>query len=475
MPLHSDWLPAATPHDPAEDPPGSVDPLGTFVQAERLAEILLPGLTARMWRGRLLTITTLAAHVADRVVIRMNRDDVRLEARLAFERLLVSAIVRKAERDAEYADAPRNLPGRELAQAAFLAGEPLMRANFLKGQAVNGPFGVMARLARQLELIDDDGRPGRNATRLLSAWAEDEKLDGILEDSGARTGTKWLSEAVSRTVACIDGEHWPGPNYSIWDQLALNVRPDRIGRREKRLLLEILCASPMRSRMVELLKSKIRLFRDVWKGQNSRGEVERKILLEGVKPELTNDPLDQLIGVTISAVDAYEQTAGLLQQSFDTLVFALRMRQGRARPQEVLDDPRIRRHLRKTCVGFQKIIPAIDRAVEMLDRQLSVSKVQVVDPLRRVRADAYEAMASVEQLVDSVMRRHTRVQRVKRKAAWIETGSHWTLMPGEHRIDSHTLPVWQNAYLHPFKIPNAYSLLTDLGHVALDRGYAEVT
>jgi hypothetical protein len=97
MPLHSDWLPVATPHDPAEDPPGSIDPLGTFVQAERLAEILLPGFTARMWRGRLLTITTLAAHVADCVVIRINRDDVRLEARLAFERLLVSAIVRKAD------------------------------------------------------------------------------------------------------------------------------------------------------------------------------------------------------------------------------------------------------------------------------------------------------------------------------------------------------------------------------------------
>jgi hypothetical protein len=475
MPLHSDWLPVATPHDPAEDPPGSIDPLGTFVQAERLAEILLPGFTARMWRGRLLTITTLAAHVADCVVIRINRDDVRLEARLAFERLLVSAIVRKAERDTEYADAPRNLPGRELAQAAFLAGEPLTRANFLKGQAVNGPFGVMARLARQLELIDDEGRPGRNATRLLSAWAEDEKLDGILEDNGARTGARWLSEAVSRTVACVDGEHWPGPNYSIWDQLALNVRPDRIGRREKRFLLEVLRASPIRSRMVELLKNEIQLFRGVWKGQNSRGEVERKVLLEGVKPALTKDPLDQLIGVTISAADAYEQTAGLLQQSFDTLVFALRTRQGRARPQEVLDDPRIRRHLEKTCVGLQKIVPAIDRAVEMLDRQPSVSKVQVVDPLRKVRAEACEAMTSVEQLVDSVMRRHARVQQVKRKAAWIETGSHWTLMPGEHRVDSHILPVWQNAYLHPFKIPNAYSLLTDLGHVALDRGYAEVS
>jgi len=47
-----DCLPLATPYDPAEDPPGSIDPMGTVASAEQLADILLPGLTARMWRGR---------------------------------------------------------------------------------------------------------------------------------------------------------------------------------------------------------------------------------------------------------------------------------------------------------------------------------------------------------------------------------------------------------------------------------------
>ena len=121
-----------------------------------------------MWRGRLLTVATLTVYIADRAVARMdNREEARLEARLCFERLLVSAIIRKAQRDTEYADAARNLPGRELAATALQADEPLTRANFLKGQAVNGPFGVMARLARQLELIDESGQPGRNAIRLF--------------------------------------------------------------------------------------------------------------------------------------------------------------------------------------------------------------------------------------------------------------------------------------------------------------------
>src|SRR5581483_3041106 len=93
-----DWLPVATPLDPAEEPPGSLDPLGTLANAERLAETLLPGFTVRMWRSRLLTFAAIAAAVADRTVALVGgREDVRLEARLAFERLFVSAVVRMTD------------------------------------------------------------------------------------------------------------------------------------------------------------------------------------------------------------------------------------------------------------------------------------------------------------------------------------------------------------------------------------------
>ena len=48
MPLNVAWLPMATPLDPAEEPPDSLDPLGTLNYAERLAEVLLPAFTVRM-------------------------------------------------------------------------------------------------------------------------------------------------------------------------------------------------------------------------------------------------------------------------------------------------------------------------------------------------------------------------------------------------------------------------------------------
>jgi hypothetical protein len=57
MPLSLADMQALPPYDPAADASGSSDPLGTLAVSERLAEMLLPGLTARMWRARLLTST----------------------------------------------------------------------------------------------------------------------------------------------------------------------------------------------------------------------------------------------------------------------------------------------------------------------------------------------------------------------------------------------------------------------------------
>ena len=51
--MRFDCLPKATPYDPAEDPPGSVDPVGTVAGAEQLADVLFSGMTARMWRSAL--------------------------------------------------------------------------------------------------------------------------------------------------------------------------------------------------------------------------------------------------------------------------------------------------------------------------------------------------------------------------------------------------------------------------------------
>lgn len=469
MPLDTAWLPVATPLDQAEESPGSLDPLGTLTHAERLAEVLLPGFTVRMWRGRLLTFATVAAQVADRTVELMgNREDLRLEARLAFERLFVAGVVRMAHRDSgTYGNAPLRLPGRDLARNALLEGEPLTRANFLKGQAVNGPFGVIARLAREVKLIEDDGRMGRKAVELLMAWSDDEQLLGVLyEDSTAtRAGAVWMAEVVKRTAACVENRGWPGDTHQIWGLLARHLRPDRIGAKERRVLLRLLETDPVRRRILGLLKERADVYHQASRDTGDRGKVERVMLLRGIRPELGGDPADHLIAAVITAVDAYEQISALFQQVFDGLVWALKVRGGRARSEDIIEDSRLRHHLEKTHTRLIRALPLLERATAGLQDQPSVDSTQLVEPILRLRENAILASASVPDLAKVVLCRYERVQREKEKVPWIECESHWTLMPGENRMDSDSPPVWQDTYLHPFKIPNAYSILGDLGQV----------
>jgi hypothetical protein len=465
----------ATPLDPAEEPPGSLDPLGTLNYAERLAEVLLPAFTVRMWRARLLTYTAVAATVADRAVALMGgREEFRLAARLAFERLFVAAIIRLAGRDPGYARALPQLPGRDLATAALRADEPLTGANFLKGQAVNGPFGVIQRLARDLELIDADGRTGRNATPLVLAWQDDEQLPGVLDEDGpsSRPGAAWMADAVKVTAACVGKREWPGPGHRIWEQLAQHLRADQIGIKERRAVVDLLEKAPVRSRVLGLLRDQVELFREA-RQTGARGDVERTVLVRGLRPELGRDPVDRLISDVIAAADSYEQTASLLQQAFEGLIWGLKQRGGRARPEVVIGDQRLNKHLGRTRLALEKTIARLDQAMALLRNQPSLEPALFVEPLARLREDVVAGERSERDLARAVLDRHARVQREKRKAQWIEREAHWTLMPGENRVPGDAPPDFKNTYLHPFKVTNAYALLGDLGRVRLEDRYAE--
>jgi len=57
----------------------------------------------------------------------------------------------------------------------------------LKGQAINGAFGVVARLARHVDIIDDDNRISRNGQELLLVWSAEQELRGLLDEGGTKS------------------------------------------------------------------------------------------------------------------------------------------------------------------------------------------------------------------------------------------------------------------------------------------------
>lgn len=470
MPLALDSLPIATAYDSVEDPPGSVDPLGTLTVAERLADVLLPGFTARMWRARLLTVAVMGARVADCVVNLMgNREDVRLEARLAFERLLASAVVRvPTNGTAEYKKLTRGLPGAKLAKRALAADdEPLTRGNFLKGQAVNGPYGVVARLARQLELVDEDGNLGREAPNLILAWCEDQELRGIFDEDGSdRAGSVWIRDVAKAVVACISKQEWPGPGSRIWDRLVSKLRVDQIGPQERRALVRLLDSGEIRPRVIRLLRGSAlsQIYRDRYRS-HGRGGSEKSVLL-AMRQELAMDHLDRTIDTCISAIDAYESIAGVLQQVFDTLLWGLKQWGGQAAPAVLLTEPVVARHIQRMHTKLGRAKRSLERGLEALRNKPALASQDLLEPIERMGEEARIGGASPQSMVEEVMRRHERVQKEKRKCVWIDRDRTWMLMPG-FGVEEERPPEYGGSYLHPFRVSNAYSFLADLGRVSL--------
>lgn len=466
-------LPISAPYDPAEDPPGSIDPLGTVTTAEQLAEVLLPGMTARMWRARHLTFVALASLVGERAAaMDGGSEEMRLEARLGLERLFVSAVAWKDSKENGWHPAARRLPGITLARGAIHAGhQPLGKQNFLKGQAINGPFGVVQRLARNLDIIDDDNRLSRNGEELLLAWSARQDLDGILDDTGSGSnGSDWLQRLLRHVVNHVKEGTWPNTGWSGWSDLANFLRPDQPKPRETKILFRLLTSesNATRKRFVELLLSAdvLQSYQTVLE-TSSRGELDREILAQQIDSLVHDgkDETDRLIRYTVSLIEAHEQVSGHLEAAFRGLMWGLTRRGGRSTIDDLLGDSILSSSLTSTRRKLTVVAKRFQIVMSQLKDHPQVLDAVNLERLDQLMEDALDGLTSERDLVAVVMDRHRRVQQQKRKGVWIEQDDpYWTLMPGFG--DNADAPrSYGGAYLHQFRISNAYSFLVDLGKV----------
>lgn len=458
-------LPQSTPYDPAEDPPGSIDPLGTVTGAEQLAEVLLPGLTARMWRVRLLTFAALAAEISRRVAA--GRDDRLMDARLAFERLFVSAVARQDASQPDWRKASRRLPGIELARQALRAGgQPLERANFLKGQAVNGPFGVIFRLAREVGVVDEAGELARAGTDLLLAWAEDQQLPGLLDDEAGRVGASWLRKLVQQVTAYLDdGQKWPKANWPGWKDLADRLRPDQTGLCERGVLKKLLSDDPLglRECVIErLAEPQIVSIYHQANIQSKRGRVEQAIIINGLRGLPAEDDVDRTLQASIALIDAYENLSGLLESVFRGLIWGLTHNNGQATRFAVLQDPSLGSFLTAAHSKLDLAATRFQQRLQVFEADPIAGKRGSVDidRLHKLLENSVAAAQGSDDCVSVVMDRHVRVQKEKQKGVWIEADKQWTLMPGFG--DTADEPHWFDSYLHPYRLTNIYGMLAEL-------------
>src|SRR4051794_1335575 len=121
-------LPQLSAFDPPVAGEGSLDPMGLAAISDRLADVLVPGVRARMQRVRFVTATAVAALACETLADDPPADGVSTAA-ICFEWLVVEAFVRRLLPQ----QVPPGVPGSQKTRTVVMSGQRLSAATYLKG------------------------------------------------------------------------------------------------------------------------------------------------------------------------------------------------------------------------------------------------------------------------------------------------------------------------------------------------------
>lgn len=231
------------------------------------------------------------------------------------------------------------------------------------------------------------------------------------------------------------------------------------------MLRRLLDGDPIRARCLALLcepraVSAYRTSSD----SAGRGERDRSVLMEGVLPLLLVNEREEdwVIDLAIRLADAYERVASLLEAAFNGFVWGLTHRGGQARPDELEADRQLKSVLRSVCRQLPRSAHLLRKVIERTSAVPHLGDLNAIESLDTLASQALTGAESPLHLIEVLISRHRDVQSAKGKGMWIEPGERWTLMPGFGQATDGP-PQPEVAYLHTFRVPNAYGFLGNLG------------
>lgn len=421
-------LPFVTAADPDRAGEGSLDPLGLARIAERLADELAPEVTARMSRVRFVTAIAVASHVLLEPADLLGADGT--PAYLAFEWHVVEALVRS--RPETGTDA---VPGIQKARARLR--EPrrhLDKDSYLETPKVFGFHGVYKRLAKDLEVVDDDLVLLGNGDALVEVWERDQRLDGFSSRRAGSVGSK-LAEVLADEVrrALDKGAVQLGPTSKWWRAISDALAPGSAGERERRRLWRWLTDTrhPLRRELATLVAANRE-----W--QLSERETVERFLVRNLSGELR---------AHLDALATYEAAVRPLDDGFRLLRSVASQRAPSAvSADEVAEHPKFRAVATALPDAFKV---AAERLEEVgLAVELETTLGQLAEPMPRA------------QLAEAILDRHDAVQNAKGKRSWFERDERGFAVRGIGRLDESF--VERVEYLHPYRISALRSFAKDL-------------
>lgn len=420
-------LPFITQSDPDRAGEGSLDPLGLFGIADQVATSLAPEVTARMSRIRFLTAIAACSHVVEDPLGLMAADGT--PAYLAFEWHIVEAFARKPPESGSEA-----IPGIGKARARLRVKQRHLDAgSYLVTPKVFGFHGVYKRLAKDLEIVDDNLLLMPRGTELLSVWEREQDLEGFTTrrrgTAGGRLAEK-LSGEVRRGLA--EGGVRMSPSSSWWREISRVFAPGGAGRRERRKLWSWLVDEhPVRKELAVLVAN-----------DRDATTSEREVV-EG----LLRGPLSSELRDRLQAVVDYESMAALL----DDLFRLLRSLASQRSPSAV-------------TVAEAAAHPAAVAAAETLPGAVTRARDSLaqmeLDLLLEHHLGQFAVRTTPHELVEAILDRHDHVQDAKAKRPWFERDDAGFRVRGIGRFDDPWEP--RVEYLHPYRIYALRAFARDL-------------
>ena len=411
-------MPFRTLADPETQGEGSIDPLGLATLADHLADELLPGMTARMWRPRFLTAIAVTSTIVEPLEDRLAVDGT-TPPWLALEWYYVEAMAGATDGED---GALRRVPGIDKARRARRDGVPMSALRYLKTPKVFGFHGVYKRLARHLDLVDDELRLGDRGYALVRTWATEQGIPEFLDparDDGAAKARRALCEAVEATLGSGQTERprdWRGAEFFV-----AHLVPGRVGRQEAEILWNALLeaeAEP-RGEIFRLMRTP-----EVRRGFQDSDERQLLRVLRGrASPGLAR---------RLDAIEAYEAVCRPLQEAWDHLRrLATLARPAVLRAGEVGSDARLATLARTLPDAIERARPALDPTSIAADFD------ELTRPFGEVRTAA--------QLFDTLWTHHVKVQSDKPpegKRPWFEVTKEGGLSCGRRTGSSR---MWRRA------------------------------
>jgi hypothetical protein len=430
-------IPYLSSYQVLENSQGTLDPLGMYSIADRLATRLAPGLRERMRRPRYLTIMAVGASICAGFDEDLLAADGISDPTQVFEWYVVSAFIRHFERT-DSKDQLLSMPGRSKASAALKENILLSASTYLKTPSVFGFHGVYRTLAKEIGLFDGNG-PGDFGLRLIDVWENENKdeLDGFRTCLRGTPGAEFHSRLLDGVQRGLDkGAVAYAWSWSTLEKLARMLAPGRPGKEEARLLLEQLSKddSGARGLLFDFLNSE--------DSEGINGDHEKEFHQRLLPHAGRHRPL-------LEAIMAYEHSARLLYNAFYSVLRYL----GNNRMQGRLADMA---KLPEVALAAREFGDSCDRTEELLspfDSELLSFIIQFQDLRERCNPAEWLRL---------LLEHHNRVQKNKPptgKAPWLlECGSDKYLLCATQELDAEL----SNEYVHQYRTTTVINFLNDL-------------